>query len=468
MNELLKFIKSSGIYFVGTVMTKLISFFLLPLYTAYISPHDYGIYDLYNAYIMFFCSVLFLDIWSGIMRFMFDYDKKDRTKPINSGIVIFMISCLLYTVLLCFAVPLLHLRYPVWLFLYGILMNMQTLVGYIARGYGKNVLYTSAGIVGSFTTIMFNILLLTYFKMDFSALFIASCIGYIVNILIITINLKEPEVFSVKNFDKKVFKELLIFSLPLCVNSVAYWFLTSYNRIIVVHELGPDVNGYYAISGRFGSMITLFTTCFQMAWQELAYSKTAREKDLDNFYTVAINSYIKCMGAGLIILIPMIYLIYPVLVNESYDVGKALIPFYLMGTILSTISSFLGNSFSAIKKNNLLFWTMVIGSVSNVVCIHLLISRIGIQASNISLMIGFLMLCVSRIVLFKKYMKLKIDYKSIIILFVSFGIISITYFYGGIIQNIVMFFFACIVSVFLFKDIILKGLKRIAQFRIEH
>ena len=37
MKDLWRFIKSSGIYFVGTVLTKLISFLLLPLYTSYIS-----------------------------------------------------------------------------------------------------------------------------------------------------------------------------------------------------------------------------------------------------------------------------------------------------------------------------------------------------------------------------------------------------------------------------------------------
>ena len=136
--------------------------------------------------------------------------------------------------------------------------------------------------------------------MDYSALFIASCIGYVVNILIMTIGLRESHLYSLKYFDKKIFKEMLIFSLPLCLNSVAYWFLTGYNKIAVDNILGPEVNGYYAVAGRFGSMITLFTTCFQMAWQELAYSKSAKEEDLGEFYTTAINTYIKSMGAGLV------------------------------------------------------------------------------------------------------------------------------------------------------------------------
>lgn len=454
MKDLLKFIKSSGIYFVGTVLTKLVTFFLLPLYTSYIEPVDYGKYDLYNAYIMFFCSVLFLDIWAGIMRFMYDYTGEERKKPISSGIAIFIGSSCLYTLLLVVAAPILNLEYTFLLFLYGILMNLQTLVGYIARGYGKNVLYTAAGLTGSIVTTVCNIVFLVNLNMNYSALYIASIVGYLVNISIVLIGIREPHAFSLRYFDKKVFKELFFFSLPLCLNSVAYWFLTSYNKIAMASALGTEANGYYAIASRFGSMITLFTTCFQMAWQELAYSKSAKEDDLGEFYTAAINSYIKCMGVGLVVLIPMIHIIYPIMINDSYDVGKNLVPIYLLGTILSTISGFLGNTFSAIKKNNLLFVSMAVGSVVNVASVHVLLPVIGMQASNIALTLGFLSLCIARIVLLKKQMTLKIDYVSIGILVLAFVAVTCIYVKGGILSNLLAIIAVCGIAGYIFRDII--------------
>lgn len=88
MKNLWKFVKTSGIYFIGTVLHKLITFFLLPIYTKYIDKADLGTYDLATAYINFLCSILFLDIWSGIMRFAFEYEGEERKKPITSGIAI--------------------------------------------------------------------------------------------------------------------------------------------------------------------------------------------------------------------------------------------------------------------------------------------------------------------------------------------------------------------------------------------
>ena len=58
MKDLWRFIKSSG-YICRNCVDKTDFFLLLPLYTSYISPADYGTYDLYNAYIMFMLCVIF-------------------------------------------------------------------------------------------------------------------------------------------------------------------------------------------------------------------------------------------------------------------------------------------------------------------------------------------------------------------------------------------------------------------------
>ena len=160
------------------------------------------------------------------------------------------------------------------------------------------------------------------------------------------------------------------------------------------------------------------------------------------------------MGTGLVMMIPAIFIIYPIMVNESYSVGKDLVPIYLLGTILSSISSFLGNTFSAIKKNNLLFVTMLIGSVVNVACVHILLPLIGLQASNIALTLGFLALCVSRVVLLKKEMELKLDYQSVTVLCVVFAAVSVVYSKAGMAVNIVTFVLACAVACYIFRDII--------------
>ena len=51
MNTTKKFIKTSIIYLIGNVLSKLIAFILIPIYTTYISPNIYGEFDLINSLI---------------------------------------------------------------------------------------------------------------------------------------------------------------------------------------------------------------------------------------------------------------------------------------------------------------------------------------------------------------------------------------------------------------------------------
>ena len=90
MEDIKRLAKTTIVYFLGTVGTKLISFLLLPLYTSYLMPREYGRYDVNITYATLFASVCFLDIWTGIMKYMFEEKGEEgQLKFVYSGIAIF-------------------------------------------------------------------------------------------------------------------------------------------------------------------------------------------------------------------------------------------------------------------------------------------------------------------------------------------------------------------------------------------
>ena len=44
------FVKSFGLYFLGNILSKIIMFILLPVYTDYLPPEELGYYDVANTY----------------------------------------------------------------------------------------------------------------------------------------------------------------------------------------------------------------------------------------------------------------------------------------------------------------------------------------------------------------------------------------------------------------------------------
>lgn len=465
MKSFIKFAKTSGIYFFGTVLAKLVTMLLLRVYTEYIPAEDMGTYNVSINYVTFLCSVLYLDIWSGILRYFYDYHTPEgQKKPINCGVAIFGISTAAYTVILVVFGQFVTVRYLPLIYLYGLMMNLQNLLGYVARAYGKNVLYASAGLLNSFVTAALNVVLIVGLHMDYSALYLAGCIGYLSNILLVGAGVKIWTLIRLSAFEKPLFVRMLRFSLPLCVNSAAYWFLTSYNSVAVSRMMGMEANGLYAVAIRFGSFISLFTSCFTMAWQEVSYAKEAESKEsLSQFYSSAVNAYLRFMGMGAAILLPFIWLIFPLMIADGYSEARNMVPLYILATIASSVSGFLGNIFTAMKKNGLLFYTTVAGSVVNILGVHFLIPRFGVQGASAALFLGFLTIIVFRILLLWNEVSIRIDVRFLLLLAVVLAVACGIYFYGDLKMNAVFFPTAIVLFLLSFREMIGNLLRKIRK-----
>lgn len=448
MKDFMKFIKSTGIFLIGNVLSRMVSFFMLPLYTNFISPSDFGIYDLNLAYMTFISSVLFLDIWGGIMRFMFDYNKlEDKYQAVTAGGIIFAISSILYVFTLILFGYVIELEHILLLIILGLLTNLQNVVGYIARALHKNYIFAFGGIINTVVTACSNILFIAYLRFDYEYLYISSCIGLFVNIIIIAKAINFKDMIRLKYFNAKIFYQMIKFSAPLCVNSVAYWFLTSYNKVVIQRELSSYENGLYAVANKFSALINIFTQCFQMAWQELTFSKANISKEEQNkFYTIAINEYIQFLYLGLILMIPIINIFFPIFIGNSYSGAKSLIPFALVAALLSSVSSFCASICSTFKKNKYIFTTTLVGSICNIILINITIGSLGIQAANISLALGFLAVVVRRIGLLRKFITIKIYYGRYILLTILFLVVLYIYLNMNVFINaIIALLVVCII-----------------------
>lgn len=391
MNEIKKLIKSTGIYFLGTIGTKLVSFLLLPLYTAYIAPEAYGRYDLNINYATLFASFFFLDIWTGIMKFFFEQESdREKQNVVCSGTVIFLGSSMLYLAAMILFGIWNGMEYLPGVIAYGFFMVLQSLYGYLARAYGHNALFATSGIVATLVNALLNVFLIVVVRMDYRALYISYAGGILVQCVMLERRVTLLRAFRGHCMTKEMIRQLFRFSLPLCVNSLCYWLLTGYNRIILTNRLGETANGYYAIAAKFGGTLLIVSSCFSMAWQELAYGKYSRDQDTGRFYEAATENCIQALLYGFCGLIPAISVVFPFLVDASYEGARNLVPLSMAATLAGILYTFLGNIISTYKRNDLMFVSTLAACVVNIVSMQVFVGVLGIQAANLSLLLGYL------------------------------------------------------------------------------
>ena len=84
-------IKNIGILVLGNFTTKLLSFFLIPLYTASLTTTEYGSFDLINTTIGLIIPIFTFNILEGIFRYSLDKEV-NKVNLINIGFKYFFIS----------------------------------------------------------------------------------------------------------------------------------------------------------------------------------------------------------------------------------------------------------------------------------------------------------------------------------------------------------------------------------------
>lgn len=442
----------------GTVGTKLISFLLLPLYTAYLLPSQYGQYDVNITYATLFSSICFLDIWTGIMKFFFEQkEDKQQKDVIYSGILIFSISTLIYVLFISGFELFIGIEYPLGVTAYGFFLCLQNLYGYLARANGQNMLFAITGMISTACNAGLNILLLVVFSWDYQALYVSYAVGILIQCIILERKIQLFRQFKKEYINRDIIGLLLRFSLPLCINSLCYWLLTGYNRIIIEDKMSTVMNGYYAVAAKFGGILVLASSCFSMAWQELAYRKYGKDKDTGKFYTQATNLYLNVLFCGFFLLLPVIYFIFPYLVDESYAQAKSMVPISMLATLAGILFTFLGNIISTYKKNNLIFISTLAACISNITVLHLLIGKIGVEAANIALLLGYVVSDGIRIKIIAREIDYHLNWKMFRYLLPFTGIVLFGYWYGQREDNFILILLGMIV--FFWNLIQLKHLK---------
>ncbi|MEG2243548.1 MAG: hypothetical protein RSC87_08765, partial [Muribaculaceae bacterium] len=132
-----KLLKDIGIYAIGNLGSKLVTFLLVPLYTFYIRPAEYGYYDICLTAIFILIPFLSLQLRDGGFRFLIDTDDTSR----KQSIVTFVYKTLFRNSIVCIFIGVFVYMFTsvqyLWLLVeLLIVMSIYEVVIQIIRGLG--------------------------------------------------------------------------------------------------------------------------------------------------------------------------------------------------------------------------------------------------------------------------------------------------------------------------------------------
>lgn len=456
--------KNTLIITIGKISTQLITFLLLPLYTAVLTTSEYGTVDLITTLVQLFIPVASLMIDQGVFRYLLNCkEKKDYKKNISSAFCILTISNL-FCILIYLIISLFYVNpYKIWILLILIFTSYSNLFLQISRGLKNTTDYAIGSFVCSCSTIILNVLCIVALKLGAFGMIISIFMGNVLCTLYLYIKLKLFKYISLNNVDKNCMKEQIKYSLPLIPNQLSLWIMNSSDRVIVTTFLGMSANGILAISHKFPSVFMTFYNIFQLAWHETG-TIHYNDKDRDDFFTEMFDIIISVFTSiciGIILILPVVF---NLLINKDFFEAYYNIPIYMVSFLLNVVIGMLGVIYVATKKTSEIAKTTIIAAILNIIINLLLINKIGLYAASISTFVGYFITMIYRIIDSKKYINIKYNYKKIALLIIGVSFSCFIYYLNNKMIAILSLI-ACIPFLYFMNNKIIFNLLNIFKSR---
>jgi O-antigen/teichoic acid export membrane protein len=402
------------IFAFGNISSKIILFVMIPIYSHYLSPFEYGIIDTLSVTLMLLLPIVTLSIYESTLRYTVN-NKGDTSSVISNSL---FVSLLGLVILLLFSPLLLLLRFDIYLIIlmYFVLIFQslnQILMSY-ARGKNKVIVYSLAGLINSIFVMGFSLLFIIVLKWNIEGYYFSIIAGSFVSIIIIVFTLKLYQHVSFKYLDKKLLKEMLIFSLPLVPNALMWWFMNVSDRYVILIYMGFAANGIYAIANKFPTFIALVHTIFFQAWQ-ITVIEENENSNIKMIFSNIFNLFAAAMMILAAILIFSIKDIYLILIDNEYLLGWKITPLLIGSAIFFGFSSFLGSIYVITKKTKGALYTSILGALVNIILNIILIPIIGLLGAALATLLGSFTMFAIRLYDTRRYLKFKINYYTAVL-----------------------------------------------------
>lgn len=384
------------IYGLGNYGVKIIGFLLIPLYTRYLSPSDYGIIALVAMYsqVMF----VLMNLGQGFSLFRFYYDKDSdaaRERVVAAAMWIVLLFALpLASIPLLFSKPLAQAILGDSSLWYLMLIGTATVLCKVLlrmpfslmRAGDQASRYATWSVVRNGLTTFLALALVAGVHMGATGVVLSQFLAdFTMCVLLTSVTFRMLRA----GFHWNDVKKQLLFGLPLIPAGAAAFALDLLDRWFLKHYSNVGEVGIYSLGYRFGEILSFVVTAFQLSWPQFVFSHRKQEDAPELFaqmtsYWVALLFF---LWLGLSVAAPELL---RVMATPAYYGAAAVVPIIAFAQALDGLTFTVNIGVLLSKKSYLRMAAVVAAATVNIALNFVLIPRYGMVGAAWATLVGFL------------------------------------------------------------------------------
>lgn len=446
--------KNTGIIAIGQVSTKLINFFLLPLYTTLLTKEEYGTVDLLSTYAGVIAIIVGMQINQAAFRFLVTCrnDEKKSKEVVSTIVISTGCAAIIYTIVFILVAPFIQLQFKWYLLIHVIAALYLQTSSCIARGFGKNAVYATGNFISASTALILNVITIAILHLGIGAMLSAYVIGLVIGGTFVIFKCRIWRYIDISKVTKEEFVTIIKYAIPLIPNELSWSVIHASDRIVISSFLGIAANGLIAVAAKFSTIYTTAFSIFNTSWTEqvvLHYKDEGGPEYICNMFDKMVT-FFGCIAIGIIVCMPFVF---KLMVNEQFSDAYNLVPLYMIAVFFNAVIGMISAIYLIENETKKVATSTAVAAAINILVDILLVRFIGIYAAPISSICGYAVISFWRLYdVNKRHCRISISLKKSVVLLLGLVITVYSYYSNFMIVHIGALMIIAIISFILNKQ----------------
>lgn len=390
--------RDTTLYTVSILLTRAVSFVMLPVYTRYLTPADYGVLQMLDMAVDIAAILLTAGVTSGTQKFYFAAQSDDeRTEVISTAFVLDLLVSLVASLALAGSSgwisdsllkgegSALMVQLAAANFTLNMLSGIPLLLMRVRQEPGLAVAASLAKVV---LQVSFNIAFVVWLRLGPMGILLSTfCANLLVGMVLSAWLLRHVGI----RLSRRIGKALIKFGVPNQVSFAGSFIITFGDRFFLEQGHGLTVVGLYALAYQFGFLLgQVSAEPFLRAWEPqmfLLAKLPAAERDAQYNRSFFLFSVVLLTGAvGLALGTPVLLRL---MTTSAYFGAASVVPVILLAYVLQSWMFLLKFGIDFAGKPGLFTAATWMSVVVTVVAYALLIPPYGMFGAAWATVIGF-------------------------------------------------------------------------------
>ena len=407
-------VRGTSIYTLGSVLIKASGFLLIPVYTRYLTPDDYGVMSIVTVIVAILTAVLSMGMFQAQTRFYYDFNE-DRDKVgrllFSINVLVFSTALLVCVVLCVFGEGLFSriIESDQVLFYPFVIIAIWTAFFHVFNQLVANYYIADKKYTVSATILLVQFLITVVCVIYFVVILGEGALGGVKGVLIAQVvsfaafYWKYASHF-VYRLNKRYLRDVLAMGLPVTIHSTSTAVLASVDKLIVEAFLPMSAVGLYTLGYKFGLVMSVIVIAVNRAWlpnyfELMKQPAGGRAHEIRRMFCLWMSGLGAMCIAGSVWSDQLVRL----MAAPDFYAAAEVVPLILLAYFFQGIYFFMISPLFFFKKTAMLPLITVAGAAVNVGLNFILIPRWGIMGAAATALASYSIIAVFAWLIGRRY-----------------------------------------------------------------